>query len=468
MAAVPELHHALLDRLESDPAEWTRSQRVGVLGDLARLRAWLDARESAVLAVVHDRADDVASGARDVTQLLQQTGKASYGDARRRALRSRALTDLPATDRALTDGTLGTAQADELCALAERLDTEQRPQLDTAEAELVAELRDLTPNQARRRLQQFEQALANDDGEERLERQRQRNSLRLAKSSDGTTALFGQLDPVSAGYLRTCIDRKIEQRWRRHHAEGGPMPTTELTNERLRAEALVELVREGHGAAGAARGRTELLVLIDHRTLLGELTAVGRRCELADGTPLPASEIRRLACEADIIPIVMGGPSLPLDAGRARRLASGTQRAALRAVHDTCCVEGCDTPFDYCELHHVTWWRRGGTSDLDNLAPLCSKHHHLVHDHGWELTFDSRRVGRLRRAPAGGRHDGGSPTGRPPAEAEIGPDRAADPAHPRRRPRRSSPPAPPSTRRETLPGPSPPEHVAATRKGTEP
>lgn len=54
-------------------------------------------------------------------------------------------------------------------------------------------------------------------------------------------------------------------------------------------------------------------------------------------------------------------------------------------------------PFDYCEIHHITWWRHGGPSDIDNLAPLCHKHHHLCHDDGWILTLDPDRVGHLTR-----------------------------------------------------------------------
>ena len=56
-----------------------------------------------------------------------------------------------------------------------------------------------------------------------------------------------------------------------------------------------------------------------------------------------------------------------------------------------CAIHGCTVGFDNCEVHHITWFRNGGKSDIDNLAPLCHKHHHLVHEGGWNLALDALR-----------------------------------------------------------------------------
>ncbi len=242
------------------------------------------------------------------------------------------------------------------------------------------------------------------------------------------------------------------------------MPRGALSDERLRAQAMVELIRAGHAAPEGTRAAADVLVLIDYQTLIGQLSLAGR-CELGDGTPLPASEARRLACEARIIPVVMGGGSLPLDVGRSRRLATGAQRAAARAVHDTCCIDGCDTPFDYCELHHIQWWGSGGRSDLANLAPVCSKHHHLIHDHGWELRLDQRRVGTLHRE--GATADGAGPS----AEADAAPTSQQDEPRPDRSTRenrlRDASPPPPRPDRERSPSAPPlrvpPDHSRTKR-----
>ena len=48
-----------------------------------------------------------------------------------------------------------------------------------------------------------------------------------------------------------------------------------------------------------------------------------------DGTPIPVEVMRRLACEADIVPVVLNGRGEALDVGRTQRLATPAQRDAL-------------------------------------------------------------------------------------------------------------------------------------------
>lgn len=391
--------------LASDPAQMTSTERLALVGDLQRLRSWQDAREAALLVACHRERDDVEAGARDVTQLCQQEANVSYGEAKRRSLRATWLAELPAAGHALAAGRLSTAQADELCSMAESLEPHQRPELAASLEDVIDQIAPLTPVRTRRHLQTYRRSLDSDDGEDRLAKQRRGNALRFRRQSDGSTGFSGQLDPVSAEYLRNAIDAKVTEMWRNEGKDRRDCaaPDRVLTNEQRRARALVELVRAGATADPATRGRAEVIVLIDHQTLLDQLTA-SPIVRLASGEPLPASEARRLACDADIVPAVLGGASQPLDVGRRTRLATPAQRVALRAVHDTCCIAGCDVPFDWCEVHHITWWRHGGSSDLHNLAPVCSKHHHLIHDDRWVLTLDQDRVGRLterRPVPAG-------------------------------------------------------------------
>ncbi len=93
------------------------------------------------------------------------------------------------------------------------------------------------------------------------------------------------------------------------------------------------------------------------------------------------------------MPIVLGGAGEVLDVGRQCRLANRAQRRALRAMYRTCAHPDCTVPFDSCRIHHVIYWERGGPSDLDNMLPLCERHHHLVHEGGWTLQlFPDRRT----------------------------------------------------------------------------
>ncbi len=88
--------------------------------------------------------------------------------------------------------------------------------------------------------------------------------------------------------------------------------------------------------------------------------------------------------------IVLHAPG-ELDLGRTTRLANTAQRRALRALYSTCTVPGCRVPYDRCKLHHITWWRNGGTTDLSNLAPLCTGHHTNIHHDGWTITLGPNR-----------------------------------------------------------------------------
>jgi hypothetical protein len=143
-------------------------------------------------------------------------------------------------------------------------------------------------------------------------------------------------------------------------------------------ELIEHLPTRGHSGNGC-----EVLVQIDLDAPLSGLGVAG----LDSGVAITAGEARRLACNAGLVPVVLGGDSMPLDLGRERRLHSRAQRRALSLVHDTCAVSGCQRPFAWCEIHHQRLsWAAGGSTDLDNGLPLCG-HHHRAHD----TRFDLRR-----------------------------------------------------------------------------
>ena len=71
--------------------------------------------------------------------------------------------------------------------------------------------------------------------------------------------------------------------------------------------------------------------------------------------------------------------------------------------------ETCDrAEFPDCDVHHVSPWEVGGVTDLANLAPLCTEHHHLVHEGGWTLVLHRDRRVELRWPDGAVHHDGPS------------------------------------------------------------
>jgi riboflavin biosynthesis pyrimidine reductase len=167
-------------------------------------------------------------------------------------------------------------------------------------------------------------------------------------------------------------------------------------NDHLRALALLDLVCGNvsgtsaviHSQDGFTTSRAEVLVVIDWDTLRNGVSATST-VRGGYGLELPVETVRRMACDARIIPVVMNGAGEVLDVGRAKRLASPAQRKALYAMHSTCAITECQVKIEHCVPHHIDYWESGGSTDLSNLVPLCSRHHHAAHEGGWKLKLEA-------------------------------------------------------------------------------
>ena len=101
--------------------------------------------------------------------------------------------------------------------------------------------------------------------------------------------------------------------------------------------------------------------------------------------PVPAATIRKIACDADIIPVLLGSQGRILDIGRTTRIFPPHIRKAITARDQGCAFPGCTIPAPWCEAHHITYWSHGGTTSTDNGTLLCSHHHHLIHKENWTI-----------------------------------------------------------------------------------
>ena len=118
---------------------------------------------------------------------------------------------------------------------------------------------------------------------------------------------------------------------------------------------------------------------------LAALRAGVRGTNLELGGRIGPGELRRLCCDAQVTPIVLGGDSEPLDVGREKRCATLPQRRAVAVRDGGCAHPRCDRPASWCEVHHIVHWVDGGETNLDNLVMLCWTHHRMVHRSEWVI-----------------------------------------------------------------------------------
>ena len=228
-------------------------------------------------------------------------------------------------------------------------------------------------------------------------------AFRFARRGDGTTGVSGRLPDLHADMLKKVLEafaapRRLSAQDPRQRQTGesglvsspvlnadgdhsyseiGPLPYT-----RRLGRALMEMVEHLPTERLPHNGglNASVVVTISHDVLeAGVGTAV-----LDTGGALSAGEVRRFACNATLLPMVLGGDSKILDIGMGQRLFDRHQRVAL-AVRDGGCVwRGCGRPPAWCEAHHLQPWSAGGASDLANGALLCGFHHRLAHGGEWQ------------------------------------------------------------------------------------
>ncbi|HEX2185597.1 MAG TPA: DUF222 domain-containing protein [Chloroflexota bacterium] len=207
-----------------------------------------------------------------------------------------------------------------------------------------------------------------------------RNELFLSRTPDGGVKLRGYLQADTAETLYALLGSLAKPD---SAINGVPDQRTEPHRN---GDGLADIV---HGAANLgvapAQGgeKPHLSIQLDINDLLD-----GTGLATADGGAVFCPQaVRRIACDAGLVPIVLNEESLPLDVGRAKRLVNPSQRRALVARDKGCAFPGCHLSARWADAHHIQHWIDGGPTDLHNLVLLCRRHHRLLHDKrsGWSI-----------------------------------------------------------------------------------
>lgn len=200
--------------------------------------------------------------------------------------------------------------------------------------------------------------------------------LSIRDHGDGTSTGSFKLPTLHAQLLAKALDELTSPR-RLGQNRLDPATGRTLATSTLRGQGFMDLL-EHHldltSLPGSAGSPFTIVVHLDLDTLRTGLGVAA----VETGHRISAAEARRLACQAAIIPMVLGGNSIPLDLGRERRLFSKHQKIAMDHTYQGCAAENCDRPPSRVEYHHTNPWHQGGNTNLTNGLPLCPPHHHMA------------------------------------------------------------------------------------------
>jgi Domain of unknown function (DUF222) len=381
-AAVAAARAALGSVAGERPWSMTSAQTTETLDDIAALEAQTAELRSRVLT--HAQTIDLPGeiGVRSVAGLLAMRHHATLPAAYRQARLASGLDAHPVTATAMTDARVNHEQAlaiiDGVDALPDDLDPELAQRAEEHLIELAQDY-DATSLRgfARTILEVVAPDLADAHLAKLLEKQERdaedANRFRIWDTPQGRVRGTFDLDGFTGACLKKALFANAAPK---HRAAKGPLGDRLPTAERL-GVAFAEYVRRYPTTKLPNAGglNATVVVLMSLETLMGGLKAA----KLDTGEHISASQARRLACVAGIIPAVLGGKSEVLDLGRSRRLYSRPQRIKTTIEQGGCIEEDCDAPPAFTQMHHPIPWAEGGRTDGDGWM-LCLSAHRRVHD----------------------------------------------------------------------------------------
>ena len=291
----------------------------------------------------------------------------------------RSLDRMPTTKRLAAVGILTANAVRKLTAARDRHPEDFRHHEDV----LANAATTLSPRDLRRAIEHWEQQVAYPDAVAEVAAKRRRRRLSVSQTWDGMYAITGEFDPETGHVVSTALRARVDA--------SNLDPTDGRMHGQRMADALGDvcthsLQHDDHATSGGVK--PHITVTVGYDQLRDELDHDHGGCDETphallpeiDGVVVDPETIRRLACDATIIPMVLGSDSQPLDVGRATRAIPTAVRRALDLRDGGCTWPGCDASPGWCDAHHVTHWADGGATSLDQLRLLCRRHHTRIHE----------------------------------------------------------------------------------------
>jgi 5-methylcytosine-specific restriction protein A len=342
---------------------------------------------------------------RNPPDLLRTVLRLTHTDARRRVRAAERLTpdrdllgqplppDLPGTAAAVAAGTIGEEHVRILDEAMRALPRGTDPDTAARVEEALAQQAPQFPPEDLRGLCRAVLGRLDPDGPEPDEPDPTpaKRGLWWRPQADGSTRLTGTLDAEGAATVAAALRPLAGRR---------PDPTGTCPDERTQAQrdhdALVELARQAldQGDLSQVGGQApHVAVTIDWDVLRQAAGQDPMTAAILDtGATLHPATLRKLACDAGILPVVLAGGSRILDTGREHRLATLAIRQALAIRDRGCAFPACDRAPAHCQVHHIRPWSHGGDTSLANTTLLCAFHHTRVHQAHYTIRFHNGQV----------------------------------------------------------------------------
>ncbi len=318
---------------------------LGLIAEIDRSGAWQD------------------DGARDVAHWVSMRYGISAWRAHRWVATAHALADLPLIAEAMSSGRLGIDKVVELTRFA------------TAETEgdLIGWATTVSCGAIRRR----GDLLARLELQEDCDADRDRTLSWWFTEEGRRWNLQAELPAAQGAVVVRALERMA--------ARVPQMPGEDETLDApaRRADALVALC----SARIASDPDPDRATVVVHARLDG-LVSGSSGAELEGGPVIHPDTVRRLLCNARVQTVIENEGGDVIGMGRLTREPSAAMVRQIRHRDRECRFPGCGARA-FTEAHHVTFWRHGGRTDLDNLVLICSFHHKLVHELGWRLARES-------------------------------------------------------------------------------
>ncbi|MGH3459195.1 DUF222 domain-containing protein [Aeromicrobium sp.] len=387
-AAAQHLHAARGHRPDDVAAAMTAIQQVARLAQAITLD---------LAAAAHESDTARQQGAASTQAWIAHTAGISHRDAARDVQLARDLaTTAPQTRAAMDRPGMSPDKARVVTSamgkLPRELDDGDRT---VVEADLVAKAQKHSIEDLRLAAKRSVEAMGRDwaDRQEAVildaeEKRAHRQSEFWMRPADADAMVEGGfvLPVLEADSLRSALESHTSPR---HDCMNQPAESTDLLDEKPTyrhklGHAFGDIVRHlpadcygNHGGVAAT-----LVVTTDFETLKRDVERAGTD---SHGTRIDPGTIRRLVCDAGVLPVVLGGDGKVLDVGRQKRLFTTTQRVALAQRDGGCAFPGCDRPPGWTEAHHMRPWAAGGSTDLADGVLLCARHHRIIHHTGWDV-----------------------------------------------------------------------------------